>query len=371
VQLLVLGGGGFLGHHMVVAAQAGGHEVTVFSRSEGSEVEGVEVVVGDRHDDLDPLRRLLDQGRSWDAVVDTFTDAAPGAPAVRASAELLSGSVGVYGYVSGMSVYAPSGPAWPDESAPVRRAGVEPTTGADQRRDGAVESPRSPGRRRSAPSDDPLQERSLAKLAGERVLAEVFDGPVLLPRVGIMVGPRDPSRRFTYWPVRLAAALSGRGDRRVLVPGDPERAVQYSDARDVAAWTVGMLAQRRGGVFDVVGPGRRETLAQVLAACLRAAGGGSGDVDPVPVGEDFLRRRLVDVDDEDRPLWYPEDQIPQAGIDSSAALAAGLEFRSAEDTARDVLAEASGGASDSSEHGLDAGAFAAREPALLAEWAAA
>ena len=88
-----------------------------------------------------------------------------------------------------------------------------------------------------------------------------------------------------------------------------------------------MLAQGRGGVFNVVGPGRRDTLAQVLAACLRAAGGRDGDVEPVPVGEGFLRRQLRDVDDEHRPLWYPEDQIPQAGIDSSAALAAGLAFR--------------------------------------------
>ena len=112
-----------------------------------------------------------------------------------------------------MSVYAPSGPAWPDESAPVRRKGVEP-------------------------DDDPLQERSLAKLAAEAVLAEVFDGKVLLPRVGIMVGPRDPSHRFTYWPTRFAAALAGDRDRRVLGPGDPGRPVQYTDARDVGSHTI-------------------------------------------------------------------------------------------------------------------------------------
>ena len=337
MQLLVLGGGGFLGHHVVVAAQAAGHEVTVFSRSGSSEVPGVEVLTGDRKDDLAPLK-----DRTWDAALDTFTDAAPGAPAIRAAAALLSGSGGAYGYVSGMSVNAPGGPAWPDESAPVRRAGVEPDS-------------------------DPLQERSLAKLAAERVLAEVFDGTVLLPRVGIMVGPRDPTRRFTYGPCRFAAALSARRDRRVLVPGNPARAVQYSDARDVAAWTVAMLAQRRGGVFNVVGPGRRETLAEVLAACLHVAGGRDGDVDPVSVGEGFLRRQLADVDDEQRPLWYPEDQIPQVGIDSSAALAAGLEFRSAEETARDCLAEAS----DGGFAGLDVEAFAARERALLDAWAAA
>ena len=336
MRLLVLGGGGFLGHHVVAAGVAAGHDVTVFGRSSSSPFDAVEVLTGDRNDDLAALR-----GRHWDAVLDTFTDTAPGAPAVRRSAELLSGAVGVYGYVSGMSVYAPSGPACPDESAPVRRAGVEP-------------------------DDDPLQERSLAKLAAEQVLDEVFDGPVLLPRVGIMVGPRDPSHRFTYWPQRLAGALAGTRPRTVLAPGAPDRPVQYTDARDVAAWTVSMLATGRGGVFNTVGPGRAAPCAQVLAAWLRAAGGSAGEVDLVWAAEGFLRAELADVEEEQRPLWYPEDQIPQAAVDSSAALAAGLTFRPTDDTARDALADARG----SGEPGLDTDAFAVRERSLLAAWEA-
>ncbi|HEX8519798.1 MAG TPA: NAD-dependent epimerase/dehydratase family protein [Pseudonocardia sp.] len=340
MRLLVLGGGGFLGHHVVAAARAAGHAVTVYSRSGDTPFRDVEALTGDRHGDLAPLA-----GRTWDAAVDTFTDTAPGAPAVRAAGRLLSGSVGVYAYVSGMSVYAPAGPAHPDESAPVRRAGVEP-------------------------DDDPLQERSLAKLAGEQALAEVFDGPVLRPRVGIMVGPRDPTHRFTYWPRRLAGALAGSRPATVLVPGDPDRTVQYSDARDTAAWVVAMVAAGRGGVFNTVGPGRPDTLAAVLRACLRAAGGdpdgGDGGTDGpvrfVRADEGFLRERLADVEEERRPLWYPEDQIPQTAIDSTAALAAGLRFRPAEETARDVLAQAR----ETGEEGLDTAAFAERERALLA-----
>ena len=312
MRLLVLGGGGFLGFHMVAEALAAGHEVTVFGRSAKAPLDGVEVLTGDRQGDLTALR-----GQTWDAVLDTFTDTAPGAPAVRATAELLSGSVGGYGYVSGMSVYAPSGPSRPDESGPVRQAGVEP-------------------------DDDPLQERSLAKLAAEAVLAEVFDGPVLLPRVGIMVGPRDPSHRFTWWPLRFHRALTGAAPRVVPAPGDPGRPVQYSDARDIAGWVVGMLAAGRGGVFNTVGPGREEPLAAVLAACLTAAreaagGGSAGDVELDWTGEDELRERLAGVEEEQRPLWFPEDQIPQAAIDSAAAVAAGLRFRTALDTARDTL----------------------------------
>lgn len=121
MRLLILGGGAFLGYHAVEAGLAAGHEVTVFNRSGRAPVDGVEVVTGDRGGDLSAL-----QGREWEAVLDTFTDNTEGAPVIAASATLLSGSVGCYGYVSGMSVYAPHGPSRPDESDPVRRAGREP-----------------------------------------------------------------------------------------------------------------------------------------------------------------------------------------------------------------------------------------------------
>ena len=331
MRLLVLGGGGFLGYHAAAEALAAGHRVSVLSRSGRAPLPGVEVLTGDREGDLSALR-----GREWDAVLDTFTDTSRGAPAVRTTGRMLSGSVGAYGYVSGMSVYAPGGPARPDETAPVRQAGQQS-------------------------DDDPLQERSLAKLAAEQGLGEVFDGPVLLPRVGIMVGPRDPSWRFTYWPVRLAAARGGSDGRRVPAPGDPGRPVQYSDARDVAGWVVRMLAQGRGGVFNAVGPGRDEPLGQVLDACLVAAGA-AGDVELVWLDEDALRAGLADVAEEQRPLWYPEDQIPQDAIDSSAALAAGLTFRPALDTARDTLAWAR---DQEPGQGLSAGPFGEREATLL------
>jgi 2'-hydroxyisoflavone reductase len=329
MKFLMLGGGGFLGYHAVVAAVQAGHEVTVFSRSGRPPVDGVEVVTGDREDDLSGLR-----GREWDAVLDTFTDTAPGAPVIRAAAELLSGYVGTYGYISGMSVYAPSGPAVPDESAPVRRAGIEPDS-------------------------DRLQERSLAKLAGEAAVTELFDGPALFPRVGIMVGPRGT--RYTYWPVRLAKALRDELPRTVLLPGDENRTVQYSDARDIASWVVAMLAQGRGGTFNTVGPGRPETLAEVLDACLAVSGGTRDNVTFVRADEKPMRLLLGDIDEEERPLWFPEDQIPQVAIDSFAALDAGLVFRPAEGTAADTLRWAE----ESGDSGLTDGAFAAREQKII------
>ena len=327
MHLLVLGGGGFLGYHAIAAAQAAGHDVTAFSRSAEPPLPGVRVIVGDRRSDLDGLR-----GHQWDAVFDTFTDNEDGAPAVAATADLLRDAVGCYGYVSGMSVYAPHGPAVPDEKAPVRQSGRE---------------------------TDRLQERSIAKLTGERVVTGRFGDRALFPRVGIMVGPRG--RRYTYWPVRFARALRGELPRTVLVPGDLDRDVQYSDARDIAGWAVDMLAAGRGGTYNTVGPGRPESLRTVLDACLAAVGGRPGDIELVGGDEQTLRRRLTGVDEEERPLWFPEDQIPQLAIDSAKALAAGLRFRPAIDTARDT-AEWALAQGDS---GLTDGAFAELEPVLL------
>lgn len=334
MQLLVLGGGGFLGYHVVTAALAAGHEVTVLSRSGNAPVDGVDVVTGDRQGDLSGLR-----GLTWDAAFDTFNDTDDGAPAIAATADLLSGSVGTYGYVSGMSVYAPTGPDVPDETAPVRTAGLE---------------------------TDRLQERSIAKLAGEAAVRERFGEQAFFPRVGIMVGPR--STRYTYWPVRVAGALaasSGSGNavgRTVLLPGDLDRPVQYSDARSIAAWCVRMLAEGRGGTYNTVGPGRPDTLREVLDACAVAGGAGSlDDVDTVVAPEDLMRRKLLGIDEEERPLWFPEDQIPQLAIDSSKALAAGLTFSTPLELAADTLAWAR----EADEAALTDGTFAALEPALV------
>lgn len=307
MRLLVLGGGGFLGYQVVAQALALGHEVSTFNREGEAPLDGVEALQGDRRDDLSVLR-----GRTWDAVLDTFSDP----DAVGETARLLSGPVGAYGYVSGISNYHPGGPAIVDEDSPLRSADDE--------------------------LDDPLQERSIAKLRCEEAVRERFSGPVLICRVGIMVGPRDPTHRFSWWPARFARALADGGE--VLAPGDPDRPVQFSDARDIASWMVRMLEGRGAGTFNTVGPGRRISAARVLEACRNVAleeVGMEGEAEDAWVAwadEEFLRRNLSDVAEEERPLWFPEDQIPFEAVDSSRALAAGLRFRTVEETARDALA---------------------------------
>jgi len=188
--------------------------------------------------------------------------------------------------------------------------------------------------------DDPLQERSIAKLRCEEAVNRHFSGPVVTTSVGIMVGPRDPTDRFSWWPVRLTRALMEGGE--VLAPGDPKRPVQFTDARDIAGWMVGMLDAGTPGTYNAVGPARDVPIAEVLDAC-RLAVSEEDDGKPGPVGvtwaaEEFLREQLREMPEEELPLWFPEDQIPFQKVDSSKALAAGLTFRPAYETARDTLA---------------------------------
>ena len=225
-------------------------------------------------------------------MLDTFSHP----EAVGETARLLSGAVGAHGYVSGISTYHPDGPTVVDEDAPLRRPG-------------------------DAAEDDPLQARSIAKIRCEEVASRCFSGPVVTTRLGIMVGPRDPTDRFSWWPVRLAE------DGEVLAPGDPKRPVRFrfSDASDIAAWVVGMLAAGTSGTYNAVGPGRDVPISEVLDACRLAAdeenSGEAGSVEMTWAAEEFLREQLREMPEEERPLWFPEDQIPFQKVDSSQALA--------------------------------------------------
>lgn len=326
MKLLVLGGTGFLGYHVLAEAVGAGHEVSAFTREGDAPLPEVEPLQGDRQGDLSALH-----GREWDAVFDTFSDP----DAVSDTARLLSGSVGAYGYVSGISNYHPDGPDVVDEDSPLRQPG-------------------------DASEDDPLQERSIAKLRCEEAVQSGFDGPALILRPGIMVGPWDPTDRFTWWPLRFTAA-----EREVLASGEPDRPVQFTDARDLSLWAVRMLDARKGGTFNGVGPGYEITLRQVLEACQHAAEADADEFQITWAGEDFLRRELSEVTEEERPLWFPEDQIPFKTVDSSKALEAGLRFRSAEETARDTLAWAR---SNPRGEGLRAGFSPEFERELLGRW---
>jgi 2'-hydroxyisoflavone reductase len=325
VRILVLGGTSFAGRHLVELALARGHDLVLFNRGRtGAGLHpGVERVVGERAGDLDGLR-----GRTFDAVVDMsgYFQAD-----VERSAGLLAGSAGRYLFVSSRSVYA-------DHS----RAGANEDSAL-------AELP--PG----APADE-ITEESYGPLKAwcERAARAAFGDRAIVVRPGLIVGPYDPTGRFTYWPVRVAEG----GD--VLAPAPPDQPVQVVDARDLAAFMLGLLERDVRGTFDVVSPGGALTLGDVLEACMATGG---DDARLVWVDEAFLLERGVEPWTE-LPLWTPgEDMAGFQRSDVSRALAAGLTIRPIAETVADTLRWAQ-------ETNPDPGPSMTREreAALLSEW---
>jgi 2'-hydroxyisoflavone reductase len=322
VRLLLLGGTKFLGRAAVEAGLARGHEVTLFNRGETNPelFPEAEKLRGDRDGDLSAL-----EGREWDAVIDP-SGYVP--RVVRASAELLRGSVGHYVFVSSGSVYAePYVPGY-DESAPT----VE------------LEDPAS---------EEVLRDYGALKAACEEVLREVFPEAHTNVRAGLIVGPHDGSGRFTYWPLR--GSLGGE----VLAPGPPEHPTQFIDVRDLGAWMVDACERRLAGTFNATG--EPVALEPVLEKC--------GISDPVWVDPEFLLEQGVGPWME-LPLWVPGDDAAFLQMSVAKAVASGLSFRPIEETVRDTLAWArseGAGLVTETPYGT-AGLEAAREAELLEAW---
>jgi len=312
MNLLILGGGVFLGRAALDAALHGGHAVTVFNRGRARTAwpPGVQVLHGDRAADLSALA-----GRRWDAVIDTCGYV----PAdVRASARALDGC-GAYLFVSSVSVYASTA------HAPI--AEDDPTAPAD----GIAEDDRD------------LAHYGPQKAACERAVQAAFGERALIVRPGLIVGPGDRSGRFSYWPWRMA------GGGRMLVPdvGDGEP-LQFIDVRDLGAWMVRLLEQGARGVYNATGPlndapGERLVDWTSLIECCAAAARERGlpAADAVRVPEALLSSQAVEPWSE-LPLWLPGTDPDAAGfnrVDLERARAAGLRTRPLRETVGAVLDE--------------------------------
>jgi 2'-hydroxyisoflavone reductase len=348
MRLLILGGTVFLGRHAVDAALARGHQVTLFNRGRHAGLfPDVEQLRGDRDGGLDPLH-----GRQWDAVLDT-SGYLP--RIVRAGAELLAGSVAHYTFVSSISVFRDFATPNQDEDAPLG-ALADPTT---ETVDGATYGP--------------------LKVLCEQAVQSAFPARSLIVRPGLIVGPHDPTDRFTYWPWRLAGRPAGDslpvpGD--VLAPGDPAAAVQFVDVRDLAGWMVRLIEARVSGVFNATGPEgpkrpeRAYTMGELLHICRQVAeseASRSGEL--IWADEGFLLQAEVKPWTE-LPLWVPSSDPRMAHmqrVDCSRARAAGLTFRPVAETVRDTLAWARTRPAD---HTWRAGLPAGREAEVLREWRA-
>ncbi len=295
MKLLILGGTKFLGRHLVEAALARGHEVTLFNRGQHNPglFPQVETLIGDRDGKLDALR-----GRRWNAVIDT-SGYVP--RIVRMSAELLADAVEHYTFISTVSVYRLDKPAVDEQGA---IGTIEDETNEEF----------------LGPNYGPL------KALCERAVQTALPGRSLIVRPGLIVGPHDSTDRFTYWPQRVA-----RGGE-VLAPGRSDVPIQVIDARDLAEWTVKMTEAQNTGVYNATGPASPMTLEQVLQECRTAS---ESDATFTWVSDAFLEEQKVGPWLE-IPLWIPEAYVmpgedkPSVGlfqIDCSKAIAAGLSFR--------------------------------------------
>jgi 2'-hydroxyisoflavone reductase len=298
--LLILGGTGFIGPHLTKEAQRLGWKVTHFNRNKHAPegVAGVETLVGDRKGQLDALR-----GRKWDVMIDD-TGYVP--KFVQMSAELLAPNVGYCLYISSISVYASFATA-NDENSPL----------------GKLEDPMT----------EQVTETSYGPMKAlcEQYSAEAFKGRISIVRPGYIVGPLDPTDRFTYWPVRVS-----RGGE-MLAPGTPGDPVQVIDVRDLTTFMMHLVQSRTQGVFNADSPPRAFTMGEIIGASQHAAPAAGTKVTWVP--EDFLAAHWK-ADDLDLPPWSPMKGA-EAGASLTAvtrATRAGLRCRPLADTVRDTLA---------------------------------
>lgn len=298
--LLVLGGTGFIGPHLTHEALQRGWKVTHFNRGHHGEAvpAGVETLVGDRHGQLDALR-----GRRWDAVVDN-NGYVP--KFVKMSSELLAPAAGYCLYVSSISAYASF--AKPnDEASPT---GVQKDLDAEQ-----------------VTNDSYGPMKALC----EQYVMSAFKGRASVVRPGYIVGPLDPTDRFTWWPVRYA-----RGGE-MLAPGTPGDPVQVIDVRDLAAWMMRLVERRTLGYYNAVSAPRQYTTGDIISACRKAAPDAATKVTYVP--EDFLAAHWK-AEDMDLPPWSPMhgEEAGASLTASAAALRTGLSIRPLDETVRDTLA---------------------------------
>ncbi|TAM73645.1 NAD-dependent epimerase/dehydratase family protein [bacterium] len=324
MKLLILGGTRFLGRHIAETASAAGHAVTIFHRGQTPCPLPANVLerFGDRTTpDVATLAR-----ERWDLVVDT---SGFDPETVGRAARALEPAIGRYIFVSTISVYA-------DASIP----------------DIAEDAPLAA----LVPTDEVSARYGPLKAAAEGAARDILGARATIVRPGLIIGPYDPTDRFTYWAERLA-----RGGN-VLAPGRPERPVQFIDARDLAWWLLRLAEDDATGTFNATGPLVASTMGELLET-------GIAVLNP-PRGT-----RLHWVDDEallaagiapwnELPLWLPEcsDHLGFLQVNIERARAAGLRTRDVASTFRDTAAWA---ATLPSEREYAVGLIPERERGLL------
>ena len=295
MKILIIGGTRFIGRHLVTSARARGHEVTLFNRGKSNPglFRRIQNIRGDREKDLDQL------SGQWDAVIDTCGYLPR---IVRLSAEALKDKVSKYVFISSVSVYNN-----------FSKIGIKESDAVGTLADESIEEI-------TGETYGPL------KALCEKTVQDVYGARSLIIRPGLIVGPHDPTDRFTYWPLRIAKG----GD--VLAPDRPDAMAQFIDARDLADFIIRLLDQNVSGTFNAVG--HPVTLNTVFETCKRISKS-NANFKWAPV--DFLEKNNV-APWSDMPIWVPEvgDDAGVSHVDVSKAEAAGLTFSPLTDTIKAI-----------------------------------
>jgi 2'-hydroxyisoflavone reductase len=307
LRILILGGTGFTGPFQVNYALARGHKVTLFNRGKRPLPEWpgeVEQLHGDRN--TGDLKAL--EGRQWDVAIDNPTTLPFW---VRDAGKVLKGDIGHYLFISTISVYADGSKPGIEEDAPLARyRGKDPMAETIERLRADIENLYGP-----------------LKALSEAEAHKQFGDKVTIVRPGYIVGPRDETDRFTYWPHRVAQG------GEMLVPGDGKDPVQFIDGRDLGEWMIRLAEAGTTGTFNAVGPREAVTMDAMLAGCEAVVGG-----DPTYT---HVTPEFVEAQKSDLPMWVPRQAGPFAGygqVSNARAVAAGLTYRPLATTVAELMA---------------------------------
>ena len=295
-----------MGRHLVEAAIAENFSVTLFNRGVTNkqlfaQAERVVQIFGDRnaHSSL--------PSEIWDAVVDTcgFNPAN-----VQAMCSAVYNKTALYVFISSANVYKATGLSNKTENAPL----------ADR-----------PGGSGSEMLGVSKNYASL-KAASENVVLERFKDRALVIRSGLIAGPHDSTKRFTYWPRRI------RQGGEILAPGRPDRPIQFIDARDLANFIVRLIINRKSGIYNAVGPQQILTMKGLLDKAMEVLKS-TGQLIWTP--DHFLAANGI-TSWRQLPLWIDESRLNNADIFSlncDKSFADGLTLRDISETLHSILPE--------------------------------
>ena len=294
MKILVIGGTSFIGRHLVEASIKNGHEVVLFNRGKTNPgvFEGIRHIQGDRRTDAHLL-----ENEKWDAVLDTCgytpNDLTPVLEAVM-------NNTNTYMFISTISVYDNYEQGRPNEESSMHTNQIE--------------------------TDEVTGETyGPLKVMCEELVNQAFGNKALIIRPCIVVGPNDPTDRFTYY------AMKGVESGPVALPGGPEskRMVQWIDVRDMAKWIVSMVEEGKTGTFNAAStPITLDAFIDEISL---------NSLEKVWISDKELEEH--DLGTRRFPFWMPiSEEYPEGFfiVKNDKAVAEGLTFRPLTETAEDT-----------------------------------